>query len=148
MARVELASYLKAVDGRIGNFVYYSAYGREYLRVYVKPENPDTVAQKTVRKTFGNAVRSWQSLSGEEKQKHNKKAYRLNLSGYNLYISLFMKDNLPKNDIKSENRTLYINSMKHSDRIHIADCSVASPLPWDYRSLTCYIHTVNDSAAG
>jgi len=139
MAKAKLASYLTEVSGHLGNFVYYNSYGREYIRVYTKPENPDTAKQKIVRKTFGDAVRSWQSLPSEQHQKYNKKARRLSLSGYNLYISIYMKDNLSHEDLKINSKALSTAFNRHSDSIQIAGCSVASPFCLNDRPLSPYI---------
>jgi len=148
MAKVKLASFLTEISGRLGNVVFYNSYGREYLRVYVKPENPDTDKQKTVRKTFGDAVRSWQSLPDEQKQKYNKKARRLSLSGYNLYISIYMKDNLSHGDLKKDSNALSIAFSRHSDSIQIAGSSVASPFCLYDRSLSAYMQAYHCSLAG
>ncbi len=148
MANVELASFLKSVNGRIGNFVLYNSYGKEYLRIYVKPENPDTNGQRIVRKTFGDAVRTWQSLTDDEQLKYNKKAYRLKLSGYNHYISLYMKDNLPNKNFKRDNPILLIASSRHSDSTMIGDYSVASPCCLADSLYKDYIQSAYGYAAG
>jgi len=146
MAKVKLASYLTEISGRLGNIVLYNSYDKEYARIYVKPENPNSDKQKAVRKTFGDAVRSWQSLHSEEQQKYNKKARRLSLSGYNLYISLYMKDNLSWEDIKRDNRNLFTASKKHSDSIQRADLSVASTFQVLHSSYSESIQAVQRSA--
>jgi hypothetical protein len=147
MANVKLASYLTEVSGRLGNYVYYSSYGREYVRVYVIPENPDTDAQKIVRKTFGDAVRSWQSLPDEEHQKFNKKARRLNLSGYNLYISTFIKDRLSHWELKKSSDAIPIAVRRHSDITQTGDISVSSPFCLYNNTFTPYIQSFPGSIA-
>jgi hypothetical protein len=97
MARIIPGPHLQSIKGRIGNIVFYSYYDRGYARIYVKPENPGTIGQITIRRTFGDAVRSWQKLDPEEKNKYNKKARRLPMSGYNLYISDYMKKRITGN---------------------------------------------------
>jgi len=91
MARIKHPSYIASSGGRMGDIVFYSFYDRQYARLYCKPVDPKTVEQKIIRKTFGDAVRSWQALSPEEQYKYNKKARRLPMTGYNLYISNYMK---------------------------------------------------------
>lgn len=88
---------IKSISGKIGNVVFYSrrrtASGTITLcvRAHVIPRNPNTEAQRSVRRSFADAVYSWQALPDEEKYAYNKKARYLNLSGYNLYISNYLK---------------------------------------------------------
>ena len=65
------------------------------MRIYVIPRNPDTEKQRAVRCTFGDAVRSWKALSSDEKDTWNRRVSGMKkiMSGYNLYISEFMKKN-------------------------------------------------------
>ena len=100
MATVKLDALYKSVNGRLGNYVFYNRYDKLFARTHIIPQNPDTGEQRIVRKTFGNAVRSWQRLKDEEKNKYNKKARRLNISGYNLYISGYMKENITMKELK------------------------------------------------
>jgi len=60
------------------------------------PKNPKTTDQEANREKFKNAVQSWQSLEEEEKEEWREKAKKknLNMSGYNLYISLYMLDKI------------------------------------------------------
>jgi hypothetical protein len=82
---------LNSISGRIGNIVFYTNRGRQCVRKHVIPRNPDTAAQRIVRCAFSDAVRSWQSLSEDEQYAYTRKARNLNMSGYNLYISKYMK---------------------------------------------------------
>jgi len=106
----------------MGDIVFYSLYERQYARLYSKPFNPDTAGQKIVRRAFGDAVRSWQALSPEEQYRYNKKARRLPMTGYNLYISDYMKSIL-HSGIKRES-TLFISPVKYFKE---GDTSVATP---------------------
>ena len=94
MARITHPSYIKFSGGRMGDLVFYNFNQKQYARLYTKPINPDTALQRIVRRTFADAVRSWQALSPEEQYKYNKKARRLPMTGYNLYISTYMKNTL------------------------------------------------------
>ncbi len=94
MATALTSPVLKAIHGRIGNLVFYYRNGKQCVRIHVIPRNPDTEFQRIVRRAFGNAVRSWQTMSGTERSAFNKKARYLNMSGYNLYISGYMKKNI------------------------------------------------------
>jgi hypothetical protein len=82
---------INSIRGRIGNVVFYTRYGRQCVRIHVIPRNPDTEAQRAVRRAFGDAVRSWQAMSTDEKYTYTRKARHLNMSGYNLYISNYLK---------------------------------------------------------
>lgn len=127
MANVKLSSYLQSVSGRLGKFVFFNRHGREYARLYVKPVNPDTESQKFVRKTFGSAVKSWQELPLPEKEKYNTKARRLAMSGYNLYISRFMKDNISRQDTSTGEKNTFMDYSKHPRKTMKAYSSVPSP---------------------
>lgn len=102
MAGIKHPSYITSSGGKMGDLVFYSIRDRQYARLYVKPANPDTSEQRFIRKTFGDAVRTWQKLTHEEKRKYNKKALRLSMTGYNLYISIFMRDNLASHSVNLE----------------------------------------------
>lgn len=95
---------LKSISGRIGSVVFYVNRGRQCVRAYVIPRNPDTEAQRFVRSCFGDAVRTWQSMTSDEKYAYTRKARNFNMSGYNLFISNHLKTKLTLN--KTEN-TLY-----------------------------------------
>jgi hypothetical protein len=82
---------INSIRGRIGNVVFYTRYGRQCVRTYVIPRNPDTEAQRAVRRSFADAVASWQAMPPEEQHEYNRKARYLNMSGYNLYISNYLK---------------------------------------------------------
>jgi len=118
MAVVTLNPVFRSMKGRIGGIVFYNNNDMLYARIKAIPANPDTEEQRIVRKTFGDAVRSWQSLPIEDKQKYNKKARRLSKKGYNLYISLYMKNNLIISRV-------HIDSSKPVSGIQEADTSVA-----------------------
>jgi len=64
---------------------------RCYREPYYITRNPRTVAQQAWRKVFGDAVRAWRDLTSEEKELYNKRAKRKNMSGYNLFISDYLK---------------------------------------------------------
>ncbi|HPS58893.1 MAG TPA: hypothetical protein PK514_12375 [Spirochaetota bacterium] len=95
MARIQLASYFNAINGRIGDIVLYNYFDRQYARSRVTPRNPNTASQVFVRRTFGDAVRAWQALDDDRKRKFNKKGRMRSISGYNLFISEYMKVRMP-----------------------------------------------------
>ncbi len=92
---------IKSISGRIGNVVFYKRRGTQCVRTYVIPRNPDTQAQRAVRRAFSDAVRSWQSMSPDKKYAYTRKARCLNMSGYNLYISRYLKRAAQTTDLTS-----------------------------------------------
>ncbi len=82
---------INSLHGRLGNLVFYMRKGTQCVRVHVIPRNPDTEAQRAMRRSFADAVRSWQAMSADERYAYNRKARYLNMSGYNLYISNYLK---------------------------------------------------------
>ena len=87
MAHVTLNVAFRTLSGRVGDAVFYTRYGRQYMRPYVKPSNPDTPAQRARRSAFRHAVRAWQALGEEEKLQWKKVGRKRHLSGYNAFIS-------------------------------------------------------------
>ncbi len=82
---------INSIRGKIGNVVFYTRRGRQCVRIHVIPRNPDTEAQRAVRSIFRDAVISWQAMSEDERYTFNHKARYLNMSGYNFYISNYIK---------------------------------------------------------
>lgn len=85
-------SLFRSIRGRVGDLVFYERNGKQCVRRYVTPHNPDTKAQKKARTSLSDAVAAWQALSPEEKNSWNKKASRKKRKGYNVFISEFTKD--------------------------------------------------------
>ena len=92
MATVRLNPAFDSVHGKIGKIVHYNRNGIQCARSYAVPRNPDTPAQRENRKSFAEAVKLWQALSPEEKYRYNRNARKLRISGYNLFISLYLKE--------------------------------------------------------
>lgn len=77
--------------GKLGNFVYYF-WGEDYLkRAYVKPVQPWTALQLTRAQKFRNGVMAWQALTVPQKEAYNVRADPLKMSGFNLFMSEYMK---------------------------------------------------------
>ena len=91
MGVATLNPVLSQINGRIGDVVFYRRQDKQCIRTYVVPNNPDTIAQRIIRENFAEAVKSWQSLTKDEKYRFIRKARNMNMSGYNLYISQYMK---------------------------------------------------------
>ena len=96
MAKVKFRSPIKSIHGRIGNIIFYNVNGNNYARSFSMPKNPRTEAQQKNRVNFADAVKLWQGLSDEEKSKYNRMAAGKPLSGYNLFISMKMKNISPE----------------------------------------------------
>jgi hypothetical protein len=95
MALVVLSPLITSASGKIGGVVFYRRNRKQFVRMYVIPRNPDTDAQRIVRRNFADAVKSWQMLPEDRKIIYIKKAKNLNMSGYNMFISQYLKYGLP-----------------------------------------------------
>ncbi|MBN2041932.1 MAG: hypothetical protein JW864_17995 [Spirochaetes bacterium] len=120
MATAKLNPVILSISGRVGNSVFYVNRNRQCVRSYVVPRNPDTLLQKEVRKSFAQAVKSWQQISPEEKYAYTRKARGLGMSGYNLYISEFMagKKAVLKKYKTAGTVSIFQDNMPLSDHIH------------------------------
>ncbi len=94
MATASPSLLINSIQGRLGSFVFYYSRGTQCVRTYVIPRNPDTQAQRIVRRNFAEAVHTWQSMTSDQKYAFNRKARYLNMSGYNLFISGYIKTNI------------------------------------------------------
>lgn len=68
-------------------------YGKRYnekLPIY-SPFNPQTEAQQANRQKYANGVSAWQGLTDEQKDVYNEKAKGKRMSGYNLFLSEYLK---------------------------------------------------------
>lgn len=99
MAKVTLNPAFESFSGGIGNIVFYRKWNKMYARLYVTPDNPDTEKQRANRTLFRDAMNEWKLLSPEEKQRYNKRARRLPMTGHNLFISEYMKKHLAAKSI-------------------------------------------------
>ena len=77
------------------NLVFYMANGRQYVRTYVKPSDPKTEKQTEHRNTFGEVVKRWRELPPEVKAEYNHRAFRMKMSGFNLFVSETFKKPKP-----------------------------------------------------
>ena len=68
-------------------------YGRKEVIKYSYPYNPKTELQQTPRNFFAYAVANWQGMTDEQKLPYNDWVKNKPLSGYNRYISLYLKAN-------------------------------------------------------
>lgn len=65
--------------------------GRKYRRKWVKPANPRTPMQQSIRSSFSNAVSKYQDFNQYQKEAYNYLSAGLVMSGYNLFISRWQK---------------------------------------------------------
>lgn len=114
MAKVKFKAPIKSIHGRLGNVIFYNTNGNNYARSYSIPKNPRTGAQQKNRINFADAVKLWQGLTDAEKGEYNRMAIGKPLSGYNLFISLKMKNISPE-------------VLKVSQRGHVKDCYIYTP---------------------
>ena len=63
----------------------------QYARKFKKSKNPRTPPQQANRGKMGPAVDAWHLLSPAQQKQWNKKAYKLRKTGYNLFISTYLK---------------------------------------------------------
>ncbi|MBN2401169.1 MAG: hypothetical protein JXN64_02105 [Spirochaetes bacterium] len=133
MATVLLNPLFSEVSGRIGGIVFYCRKNRQCMRTYVLPRNPDTIMQRIILRTFANAVKSWQALTDEEKYRFTGKARGLNMSGYNLYISQYMKEDacIQREPEKKHSSAYQLSSPTKQRRI----LSVSDPFRFIFRAI-------------
>lgn len=79
------------ISGRMGNRVFYLRNEKQCSRAHVMPANPRTDRQQQGRTRFAVLVARWRALGPSQKECWNERARSLNMSGYNLFISVNMK---------------------------------------------------------
>ena len=148
MARVTLNPMFHRLSGNMGRIVHYNRYGQQYCRVHVMPKNPRTECQQAVRATFADAVRSWQQLDSVEKARYNRKVRYKKMTGYNLYISTFMKANAPSTQKMQDSAGGQAVLRRYSNSNPEAFNSVALPLMPDYSSYSQFTQVAGSPSAG
>lgn len=64
------------------------------VRYQKKQKDKITVDRSTQRTLFNQAITAWNLLNSAEKKSWNVQAKGQNLTGYNLYISIFIGENI------------------------------------------------------
>jgi hypothetical protein len=105
MATANLNPILTSLSGTIGRMVFYKRYSKTISRSWIMPPNPNSPAQSKNRSLFREAMKSWQSLSGDEKAAYNRRARKLSMSGHNLFISRYMKEAVGTGHIQNDKDT-------------------------------------------
>jgi len=91
MATTRLHPMFLNTKGKLKDFVFYERNGVACIRARVRPRNTDTSVRRKNRRKFADAVKQWQAFTAEEKAVYKKKAYGKRVSGYNLFLSMYMK---------------------------------------------------------
>lgn len=124
MAIAELSSKFNELHGKKGNYIHYYVKGYHYVRSYSIPFNPRSAAQQENRRTFAEAVKSWQKLPAEEQAVYREAARRTSDRGYNLFISMYMKGKTlpvtsPAGRIKMQDTCFHAPFMVQSNSVSI-----------------------------
>ena len=77
--------------GKLGDTVYYRSNGVKKERAYFIPIQPGTPAQAAWWQVFRNGVVQWHALSPAQEKVWNNKAKRWKMSGFNLFMSKYLK---------------------------------------------------------
>ncbi len=101
MAKVKLHPYLRTAHGGLDGLVLYRRYGKIYIKRRTIPKNPRTEPQVKCRGNFGGGVKAWQVLPEEEKNIYRERAKRKRKSGYNLFMSEYLRGIAPGSPVTS-----------------------------------------------
>jgi len=79
-------------SGKVGKAGVFATWkGRQYRRSWVKPANPKSPAQQTVRNNFKNAVAEWHDFNALQKAAYGYLATPEQISGFNLWVRRYQK---------------------------------------------------------
>lgn len=85
--KIVFSPLIAGMSGRAADAVAASWKGRNYIRKFVVPHNPQTDAQTAVRESLARCVTLWRSLTVPVKAWLDKYATAYRMSGYNTFIS-------------------------------------------------------------
>lgn len=98
MARIIGGSPLGELSGKMGGIVFSRNKAGAYIRQYVIPPDPNTLAQQNARASFGSAAASWHNLTNAQKMQWQsfalsgfspfKPSVGVAYTGFNAYVSL------------------------------------------------------------
>jgi hypothetical protein len=80
--------------GQIGKtYIFYLRRNKQCIRKYAVPVQPNTKAQRKAKKRFALAVKLWHTIPKIRQQYYNEyvKRNHLKMTGFNYFISLFMR---------------------------------------------------------
>ncbi len=93
MTKIKPDPMFISISGKTGNFVFYMRKGIMHSRSRIIPLNPRTPLQQKNRSLFSQAVKAWQVLPDATRMIYNLRARGKTQSGYNIFISEYMKTN-------------------------------------------------------
>jgi len=96
MTKLKLPPWIQELYGSInkGRLAFRRFRKTIVLEVDPSPSYTRTTAQANVRDTFKQAVEAWKALTPEEKEQYDREASKYNLTGYQYFISQYMKEHL------------------------------------------------------
>lgn len=133
MAKIIRNHQTGSIHGRAGNYIFYNVKGRQYIKSYTIPHNPRTGKQQKNRLAFAECVKQWQRLPQAEKNLLSRMAEGKPLSGYNLFLSLMMREIRPELVIKAYK--LLMKKLLTPVPDMIRDSSVSPSLTCHYGSI-------------
>lgn len=96
MANVKLPLLSASAQGSIGKYLTFSERKtRHKARYQRRQKDVKTDNQLTRRLMVQQGVKNWQGFSDAEKDVYNNRAKGLHMSGYNLYLSEYLKTATP-----------------------------------------------------
>jgi hypothetical protein len=87
MAKITYSPLIADIRGSAGGATFAAWKGRGYVRSKVKPSNPNTTAQQTVRDSMARLSPQWRSLPANVKLTADVYAGRDSKSGWNWFVS-------------------------------------------------------------
>ncbi len=92
MAEIK-STVITEISGKVGDLVFYTRGRKNFVRKWVKPHDPKTPEQLIRREKFADLVRTWQSLTAEE-----KKSWKLYPGRKGSPYNAFMSENLKRTE--------------------------------------------------
>ena len=95
MVRIKSPLMSQKASGTIGGILTFSDRKTgSQVRYQKKQKDKITLSRTTQRDLFNQAIGAWNLLNSAEKKSWNVRAKGQNLTGYNLYISIFIGENI------------------------------------------------------
>lgn len=88
MAKLRYSVLVDDVRKRMGNVVFTKWKKTPVVRIYVNQRKSNTPDQLRVRGFFTKCVALWKTLPESDKNSWRREARDLNMSGYNLFLSV------------------------------------------------------------
>lgn len=126
MAKAKLHPFLKTMHGGFDGLVLYRRYGKTYIKIRTIPFNPRTEPQVKCRGNFGGGVKAWQVLPDGEKNIYRARAKRKKRSGYNLFMSEYLRGIAPGSPVSPSGSGVTGESVVVSIPCEAADCTWCS----------------------